>query len=83
MKKVSQGEETLNSTASERVVTINNTTIAHSNSNWAEEFIQEQNLDLDWASDFTSGNPVSQVTDVAEQWTKEFTSISFPQSFKR
>lgn len=72
MQKVSQGEENLNAPAAEP-----RTTAAYGNSNWAEEFAGAEGItkqpnssaDQDWAAEFNTNQP----TDLADQWTQEFT----------
>lgn len=80
MKKVSRGEETLEL----RPDTSDKTTAAFGNSNWADEFVgagasgvqqSESTVDQDWTKEFTGESGVQ--ADLADQWTQEFTSMSF------
>nr|CAG4648627.1 EOG090X054E [Polyphemus pediculus] len=81
MQKVSTGETTLS--AQENPGIIKQTSIALGNSNWADEFVgqQEPNLDLDWAAEFSEKSQTAP-RDVAEQWTREFTGEASAEVFK-
>lgn len=80
MEKVSQGEESL--TSSDKQV---DGATKSGQPSWVDEFagpssekeIQEPNLDLDWADEFTNTN---QTTD--EKWAQEFTGGASAEVFK-